>query len=168
MTYSGPGIKEVFTCAVFIWNLQCGYSWVSARVMAVWRLDDRSGQGPQPYGFSWRLLLAGSSARLSTPAYMVSWAMWSSVSLSCVSPVCIYKRYKVEAALVCHLPSGCLKLKPCFKDLLIYFTCVYTGLWAHAFRFAQRPEEGVRYLGVGVTSSCEPLMWVLGWNSDPQ
>lgn len=58
-----------------------------------------------------------------------------------------------------------LPLKHIFKDFkfLNYVSlCVFIGIWVCECKYPERPEEGAKSSGTGVTRSCKPPEWVLG------
>ena len=43
-----------------------------------------------------------------------------------------------------------------FIKFYFTFNYVYVWIWAHECRYPERPEEGIRSPGAGITGSCEP------------
>ncbi|EGW01846.1 hypothetical protein I79_007276 [Cricetulus griseus] len=45
-----------------------------------------------------------------------------------------------------------------FKQIVHGYVCVSRGVYAHKCRYSWRPEEGIKFLGAGVTGNCELSM----------
>lgn len=59
------------------------------------------------------------------------------------------------------------KLIYCFSDLLYFYLCLCYGL-LNVCKYLRRLEEGIRFLGDGVTGSYESLeLWAVNWSLVP-